>query len=322
MIFLKIGLMIILFLLLSESAGILIDNVKKIAERFKIKTFIIGIILGFLTTIPEFFLGINAIRSGIESVSLGNLLGGIIVIFSLVFGLTLVLNKKIDTDGNTKKISLNLLYILIPVAFCFKGTFGFIDGLFFLILYFILIFYTNSGYKVKEEVEIIEKNKGIINRIKEFKDRSFLKEIFLFILGLIGLVVLSNITIDLFEDILIQFNVSKFVIGLLMFSLGTNLPEIIVTIKSAIKKNSDLSINHLIGSAMVNIVVLSLLSLFTTFKINVNFSFISMFIFMIISMSLVILFHRTNKSFSRKEGVALLLIYICFLISQIFFIAK
>lgn len=322
MIFLKIGLLLVLFLLLSESAGILIDNVKKIAERFKIKTFIIGIILGFLTTIPEFFLGINAIKSGIESVSLGNLLGGIIVIFSLVFGLALVLNKKIDTDGNTKKISLNLLYILIGVAFCFKGTFGFIDGLFFLILYVVLIFYTNSGYKVKEEVEIIEKNKGIINRIKEFKDRSFLKEILLFTLGIIGLVVLSDLIINIFEDILVQFNVSKFVIGLIMFSLGTNLPEIIVVIKSAIKKNSDLSINHLIGSAMVNIVVLSLLSLFKTFKINVNFSFISMFIFMAISIFLVILFHRTNKSFSRKEGIVLLLIYVFFLISQIFFVVK
>lgn len=322
MIFIKIIIMIILFLLLSKTAGILIDNVKNIAERFKIKTFIIGIILGFLTTIPEFFLGINAIRSGIESVSFGNLLGGIIVIFSLVFGLALVLNKNIDTDGNTKKILLNFLFIILPIAFCFKGSFNFIDGLFFLVLYFILIFYTNNEYKVKEEVKIIEKNKGIINRIKEFKDKSFLKEVVFFIFSLIGLILISNLIICIFEDILIQFNVSKFVIGLVMFSLGTNLPEIIVTIKSAIKKNSELSVNHLIGSAMTNIVVLSLLSLFTTFKVNINISFIFMFVFILINLILVIIFHRTDKSFSRKEGIILLFIYLCFLISQIFFIAK
>ena len=113
--FLYLLIILVLFFILGKSADFLIVNIKKISDRLKIKTSTIGIILGILTTTPELFIGINAIENKVGSISIGNLFGGIILLFTLLLGVNLVLNEKIRTDGEIKNIAPNFLFIILRV---------------------------------------------------------------------------------------------------------------------------------------------------------------------------------------------------------------
>lgn len=326
MTFVYIFLIFVLFYFLGKSADILILNVKKIAERLNVKIFIIGIILGILTTMPELFLGINSINKGLASVSLGNIFGGSIIILSLLFGISLVLNKEIKTDGDLKNIIPNLLFILLPILVGLKGSLTIYNGITFIFIYFLIIIYINKRNNIVVDAVKIrdEEKRSILIKIKEkfsfIKNKGFLKEIGLSILSITLLIIVSNIIMDLSGYVLEEFHVSKFFIGLIVFSIGTNLPEFIVIIKSSKNNNSELSISHLIGSAMANILILSILTLFTNFSVNVNLPYIITLIFLAILITLVAIFYKTNKSFSRREGFIFLSIYIAFLIFQIIFV--
>jgi len=273
--------------------------------------------LGILTTTPELFLGINAIIKNIESVSLGNLLGGIIVIFALLFGLTLFLNKKIKTDGDIKKIIPKLSFIFLPFLLGLKGGLNYIDGILFLFLYFIVIFYDKIKNKILSFSNILDKKEKINNVyiLKNIKDLKFWKEFFLFITSLASLLILSYFIIDIAEKILIEINVSNFIIGLIIFSIGTNLPELIVALKSRKNKNG-LAISHLIGSGMANVFILGILLFFKKFDVVINTSYLFTFFFTLVILILVGIFYKTKKSFSKKEGLVLIFIYILFIIYQ------
>jgi len=311
-----------LFFILGKSADSLIFNVKKIAEKLKINKYIIGIIFGILTTTPELFVGINAIKNNIGSISIGNLFGGIILLFTLLLGIDLILNKKIKTDGNIKNILPSFLFILLGIITGLKGYFNFYDGIFFIFLYFTIVFYINKTNNINEyELNILNKKNDFSNDLKNIflkknVKKEIVKEILISIISIITLLITSDIIIDLSIKILSQFNISKFFIGLIMFSIGTNLPELTVVLRAFKNKDSELSLSHLIGSAMANIFILSILSLFNNFKININFSYILLLITTIISSILIILFYKTNKEFSRNEGYSLVLIYIIFIIAQ------
>jgi cation:H+ antiporter len=328
MTFIYIFLILILFYFLGNSADILILNVKKIAERLNIKIFIIGIILGILTTMPELFLGINSITKGLGTICVGNIFGGSIIILSLLFGITLVLNNEIKTDGDLKNIVPNLIFILLPVVVGLKGSLTFYSGLTFIFIYFLIIFYINIRNKIIiDEVKIRdEEKKNVLSRIKYkfsfIKNKGFLKEIGLSIFSVTLLIVISNIIMRLSEYVLGEFNISEFFIGLIIFSIGTNLPEFMIIIKSAKNNNSSLSISHLIGSAMANIFILSILTLFNKFSINVDITYVVTLIFLILILVLIAVFYKTKKSFSRKEGFIFLSIYLVFLIFQIVLILK
>ncbi|NCC70481.1 hypothetical protein EOM09_02775 [bacterium] len=318
-------LIISLFYFLGKFAEILIVNVKKIAEKLNVKIFIIGIILGILTTIPELFLGINSITKGLNSISLGNLFGGNIIILSLLFGISLILNKEIKTDGDLKNIMPNLIFLLIPFLVGLKGSLTIYNGITFIFIYFLIIFYINKRTNITVDAVKIrdEEKKNIISYIKDkisfIKNKNFLNEIGLSIVSVALLIIISNIIMSLSGYILEEFNISKFFIGLIIFSLGTNLPELIIIIKSSKNNNSELSMNHLIGSAMANVFILSLLTLFSKFNININITYITTLIFLTILIILLSIFYKTNKSFSRREGFIFLFIYIIFLITQILF---
>lgn len=320
MLFIKLIIVIGLFFLLGKSAQILVYNIEKIAKRFNISIFILGIVLGLLTTTPELFLGINAIIKNIESVSLGNLLGGIIVMFAFLLGLNLVLNKKIKTDGNLKKVSPELLLILLPFIVGLKGYLNYVDGILFLFLYFAIVFYQ----KIKNKMLVLDtpnKKTGVkkISFIDKIKNKEFLKELSLFIVSLLSLLVLSYFIINLAEGILLEIKISKFIVGLIMFSLGTNLPELMVALKA--RKNKDgLAINHLMGSGIANVFVLGFLLLFKKFNVVVNTSYLLTLFFTFIVLVFVGVFYKTNKSFSRREGFILLFIYALFIVSQFIFI--
>ena len=316
------------FFILSHGADLLLGNLKALADRSKIHPVLLGLILGFLTTVPEFMVGLNAIRQDVATLSLGNIWGGVIVILALILGLSIILQKKIKTDGHLFVILPSFLFILFSLFLGTKGSLNYYDGFFLLIFYLIIVYldFLSGGHyrsdnltqKAVLEAEGIKKEKLWFGRRLYDWQRKYNQESVWAFLGLLLVVISSYAIMEIADIFLAIFPLPPFLVGLLIFAIGTNLPEITVMFRSVKLKSGDISFGHLVGSAVSNILVLGLLTFVSPIYINVSWRYYVLMIFSFLILAAVSWFYVSKKSFDRREGFALLFLYICFVFYELF----
>lgn len=98
-------ILIILGVVLAVSANWVVQATSFFAKRFQIKSFIVGfLLLGAATNTPEIFVAIQSVRTNIPQMSVGNLLGGSILLLSFFMGASaMILGKVVLDHGMTKK---------------------------------------------------------------------------------------------------------------------------------------------------------------------------------------------------------------------------
>ena len=93
--------------------------------------------------------------------------------------------------------------------------------------------------------------------------------IFLLIFGLIVLIIGGNLLLKSAVSISMKFGIPRLLIGMTVVSLATSAPELIVSIKSAIKGSPDLAISNVLGSNIANLgLVLGITILFSQINIS------------------------------------------------------
>ena len=303
-------LLLILFAILGVAADFTVRNIKYITSVLKIRLFAFGILLGLITTLPELSVGINSTLDNAASLSVGNLLGGIMVIFGLILGVSLILNWEVSSEDGIKILIPEIAFIFSPILLGLDGKYGLLDGLVMIVLYLGLIFYL---YRANHVFNL--PNLNIINKNK------IAKAAFISIIGVITILLSSHWIVKTTLDLLNYINVSKLVVGVLFFAIGTNLPEITITIASWRKKTSELCLSHLLSSAFANILILGILASIKPITFIIGPAFWLLAIFMALILLLFLLFYFSGKKMNRREGFMLLSIYILFVIAN-FLIVK
>ena len=93
--------------------------------------------------------------------------------------------------------------------------------------------------------------------------------IFLLIFGLFVLIIGGNLLLKSAVSISMKFGIPRLLIGMTVVSLATSAPELIVSIKSAIKGSPDLAISNVLGSNIANLgLVLGITILFSPINIS------------------------------------------------------
>jgi len=300
--------LLFLFIALGWSANFAVKNIKYLGAVLKIRLFVFGILLGLITSLPELSLGINATIDNATALSVGNLLGGIIVMLGLILGASLLLNRKIVTDGRLASLIPTVLVIFSPVLLGVDGRYGFFDGLAMIGLYAGLIFYLYrlNHFGDHKHIEITDSNRGS-------------KSIILVVVGIIGILIASHWIVAITLDLLNYIQISQLVIGLVVFSIVTNLPEISIAITSRRKKSSELSLSHLLSSSFTNVLVLGILALIRPIIFDTNSAFWIVALFLGIILILFTYFYHSGKKMDRREGAILLAGYILFITVNICF---
>ena len=320
-----ISAILMLFLILGKSASRLIANVRIISEKSGLDIYALGLILGVLTTLPEFAISLGSIKNGIDGTVISSMYGGILVLFCLILGTSIILNREIETDGKIGNLLPCMLLLILPMLLSFKGNLDKYDGLVILAIY-CLVFYYVLRKQRKEfspvaeegliELSLKEKLKKLFNHIRH----DISHELFIILVCIVLILASSNLITRLAQQMLINYGVSEFMTGLLIFALGSNLPETIVMVKSWYYRMGRLSISHLIGSAMANIAVLGIIPMIKTISIDLNAPFMLLSIFCLLIFAILLLFYRTGKIFSRKEGFILVNLYLIFIALQSYII--
>lgn len=275
------------FLLLMWSADTFTDNGAKIARIFNISPLVIGLlILGFGTSAPEMLVSGLAAYDGHPEMSIGNAFGSNILNIGLVLGVTAIILPITVEKSVLKKEWLFLFLSTLIVGFLLlDGFLSFTDGL---ILLSLLTLFLINVFRESKKNSLTDSDSLEINSQKNEKGRIWL----LLIVSLIILVSSARLVVWGGTRLALSFGVSDLIIGLTVVALGTSLPELAVSISSALKKQHQMVIGNIIGSNLFNTLgVLAIPGLILPFQIppevmSRDFFFMLMFTLLVLILSM------------------------------------
>lgn len=115
-----------------------------------------------------------------------------------------------------------------------------------------------------------------------------------------------------------KYHIPEIIIGLTIVSIGTSMPELMVSLTSAMDGHSDISIGNVIGSNLCNLLlILGLTSLVSPLKFQKNTKKYEIPI-MVDATILVFILANVGKSISRTDGFIISAVFIMFILYTIF----
>lgn len=307
----QVLILIIGFIFLIKGADIFVDGASCTARHLKLSKMFVGLtIVAFGTSAPEFAVSVKALLSGSSDMVLGNVIGSNITNILLILGVGVLINP-ISIKNNTvrKEIPLCLLITLLLTSLFLDSKLGTDnintitrgDAISILLFFCIFMYYIITISKNKIDKEVDEDIKyGII------------KSIIFIIIGLIGIILGSNMVVNSSTTIARMLGISERIIALTIIAIGTSLPELATTIISSIKKEQDILVGNIIGSNIFNIgIVLALPVLMFGNITSANFNYIDI-IFFILSPTLLLIFSRSEYKISKLEGLSFILFYLVY----------
>ncbi len=142
----------------------------------------------------------------------------------------------------------------------------------------------------------------------------------LLLLGFIMLVKGADWFVDGASGIAERFGIPQLIIGLTIVAMGTSAPEAAVSITASIKGNADITIGNIVGSNILNVlIILGISSVITT--LAVSKSTIRYEIPFMIVITFILLIQGMNGVVAFSEGIILLLLFLTYL-GYLFVMAK
>lgn len=288
-------------------ADFIIKESERIALHFNISHFVIGAtLIAFGTSLPEMAASMMAASQGKVDMAVANVVGSVIFNISLVLGVVFMIAKSMMPDRDL--FAKDSAWVMVPVVVFFvmiqDGVISRIDGVLFLsmmISYLLFLFTSN-----KDELE------GELDEDLVKEKFNWPKTILLLGIGFAFTIGGANFVVESGTHIARHLGVSEWIIGLFLISLGTSLPELVVSLVAVKKGNAEMSIGNIIGSNVANFsMVLGGSALIQPLTINLAATKFDMIILGAVSVTLV--FILANKIYNKAGGIFLLTLLALFI---------
>ena len=304
--FLKIILYVLSFIVLWYASDLIISSVDKMSKSIKMSRFALSFfILGMLTSMPEIGVGITSIIENDPQIFVGNLLGGVVVIFLFIIPMLAIFGNGINLTNRMDPgaLFMSLIICVAPSFLVADRRVGIFEAILMILLYLITFYIVQRKQNLVESFESAVKKNGKHNLV------SFLR----ILIGLVLIFFVSDFIVERTMEFSEILKISPFVISVVVLSIGTNLPELFIAVRSLKSNNKDIAFGDYIGSATANTLIFGVMVMINGGAIIIPNHFIQRFIFIFIGLILFYFFARSKNRLSRKEAVILLLLYLCFI---------
>ena len=302
--------MIVLFILLLVGFVFLIIGAKQfvhgssnLALVLKIPSVIVGLTLvAWGTSSPELAVSVTAALYGSSDIALGNIVGSNIFNILVCLGLSSLLAPLI-IPSSIKKFDYPVLIFISILLYIFVITDNkivFYEGIILLIVFIttlVLNIIITCSIDHKEHIKV---------------DVNVFKCILCLIIGLVFIIIGSELVVQGASNIAIRFGLSETLVGLTIVSIGTSLPELITSIEATRQKQLGIAIGNVIGSNIFNILVIvgvssSIVSINVDPKLYID-------IFIMLSVTLLSFRFVVKDKLSKFEGIILLVLFVIYII--------
>ena len=300
-------------LLLVWGADRFVHGAAALARNLGVAPLLIGLtIVAFATSAPEIIVSVLAASRGEPDLAIGNAIGSNTANIGLVLGTVAMLRPIELTSATLRREMPALLAVSLLTVTLFLDTYlSRVDGVVLLTgLVIVMVWLTRLGLRSAQTDPLLVDYDAEIP-----KDVSMLMAFFWVALGLGMLLVGAELVVDGAIGIARELGVSEIVIGITLVALGTSVPELAVSIVSAIKGEFGLAIGNVVGSNIFNL--LAVVGVAATIQPSALApSVLSLHIFVMSAFTLV-LFAMTYEydgqgRINRIEGAALLIAFIAY----------
>ncbi len=296
----------IALLMLTKGATMATKYSAKLADNFNISKYIVGfIIVAFISILPETLISINSAISGIPEFGLGTLFGSNVADLSLIFTILIIYaGRGIKIESKVlKNIRLYPFFLLLPLLFGLNGHYTRIEGV-FLIIAGIIFYYLVFKNGIDVSVNLRDSN-------GKYKSLLFL------IISMVLLLVGSHFTVTSASALAHALKISPILIGMLIVSLGTTIPELFFSLKAVKRKDDELAIGDIMGSVLADAtIVVGVLATITPFFFPVKIVYITG-MFMVVFSFILLKFMKTGRLITKNEGYLLLFFWIIYVIVEL-----
>lgn len=303
--------------LLSWLSSRLVSSLVQVGQYLRWREFVIAFfVMAFAASLPDLFVDLNAALHGAPQLAFGDVIGGNLVDLTLVMAIAIFFSKKsISTDSEMvqKSAVFTALIAVLPLLLVLDGTLDRIDGV-ILILAFLI--YSSWLFSKKDRFKKVYRSHSA-NTKGGFT--SFLGNLGKIIVLLVLLLVASQFVVSSAQFFSEALGISLSLVGILILGLGNCFPEAYFSIISARRGEHWMILGDLMGSVIVcATLVLGIVALVSPFVIYDFSPFLIARIFLIIGSIFALIFIKSGKKITKKEGLFLLGVYIVFLITEIF----
>lgn len=305
---------VIAFAALVRSGSMLVRSLSVLAKFFGISEYATAFILmAGATSLPELFIGISSAFSGLPELSLGNILGANFLNVSLVLGASALIGRGFTVSEPVRGEDVRMIFVLtvIPFLLVLDGSFGRIDGAIMVILFI--------GYLL----EIFEESRErfVLRPGHPFGHLAYaepLRHLVYFFGGIILMLVSASAVVYSGTRVAQALELSPFLFGVILLSLGSALPELVFGVRSALLRHGSLGFGNSVGSVVFNLLfILGVVAVISPFAVPDRMAVL----WSMGAVSLLILFAQALIFFkggiSRSTGAGLLIAYAAFLVYQL-----
>ena len=293
----------------------LTEGASGLARRMNVPEIVIGLtIVAAGTSCPELFVSVVSALNDTPDLAVGNVVGSNVMNTLLIVGITaMVAPMAISRSTVSKDIPFTVGASILLALLCLDGFSSLsiagnmisrLDGIILLAGFAAFMAYTLNVAR-KGGVEPNDDEASA-------KPMAVWKGLLYVILGLVGLVVGSNVFVDSATAVAEELGVSQSIIGLTIVAGGTSLPELATSVVAARKGQSAIAIGNVIGSNVFNILmILGLTATICPMQIG-GITIVDMAV-MLISVLLLWLFSFTKLTVEKWEGAVLTLCYVAYM---------
>lgn len=309
--------------LLVKSADWFVESSEKIGLALKVSPFMIGMtIVAIGTSFPELASSIMATLKGATEIVAANAVGSNVANILLIVGLSAVAARVLIVRRSLIDLDAPLLgvvtFLFIFVAWDKEIVLG--EGILLILGFLIYLLYTIFHRREPEEpseaAEVLPsrvERREIEAKIKKKPEKLNFKVFLFLILGMAGLAIGANYTIEAILKISDILKIATSLVAITALAIGTSLPELVVSIQAASKKKYEIALGNIFGSNVFNILLVAGIPALIrplvvdelTFRIGLPFLVIATLLFIISGIS---------RRIHIWEGAMYLLLYILFIV--------
>lgn len=338
-----VGILAISLIIVIKSADVFVDNLVEIGAALGISQIILGVTASAIgTSLPEFGSALIASLSGSVELGVGTVIGSNIWNIAGILGISATVAGLIRTnkEGLTRDWLMMLSTSLILIFFMFFGTINWTASVFLITAYCFYLWFLikaqkkhSEGSSCKSKIELekddsltekdsslIEKDSLTENIQPETAKRSIKKKNITFVvIGLAGLILGCRLLVYSGVELARIAGVPEMIMGLFTLAIGTSIPELVVTLSSAMKGLHDLSIGTVLGSNTFNVIIgIGIPALFLTVPVEPLSLFFDAPVMIMVTILLMALIKLGKGNLNRLGGIILLITYIMYAFLRLF----
>ena len=301
-----IGIFLLACLGIVKSSQYAVRSIARMGHALGMSEFVISfLVVGIVSTFPEYFIGILSALEGVADIGLGTVLGSNVADLTLIIAIIVLVGGNIKVS--TKAIRYNFFYLILaalPIILALDGMLSRMEG--FILVFISAIFFYHifqEGYHF-HKVNHQTKNNVVVH-------------VFIFLLSIGILFISAQYAVEYAEKLAIAFLIPEIFIGLILLALGTTLPEFIFGLRAVQEGHGEIALGDILGNVIIDsTLVVGTIALIQPIKVN-PWIIASVGFFMVLGMFVITTLIEKNQVIRKQNAGWLIVIYLGYVVTNL-----